>query len=293
MILNTLKFIYNHPFNSEKKFSGLIRFIKWQINCRINPYPILYPYTENSKLIMWKGLTGATGNLYCGLMEFDDMGFLLHFLRDSDLFIDIGANIGAYTILASGEIGATTIAIEPIPSTFKNLIQNISANQIQEKVEALNIGLGAKKDIIRFTKSLDTVNHVATEDESDTIDVKVDKLDSVASKKIPALIKIDVEGFETEVLNGAEEILKATDLKAMIIELNGSGKRYGYDENLIHLNLINHGFQPYQYNAKTRKFVKLESYGSHNTIYIRDFQFVKNRVESSRKIKIGSSQQSI
>jgi len=222
VIFNTLKFIYNHPFNSQNKFGGLNRFIKWQINCRLNPYPILYPYTENSKLIMWRGLTGATGNLYCGLMEFDDMGFLLHFLRDSDLFIDIGANIGTYTILASGEIGASTIAIEPIPSTFKNLVLNISANQIQEKVEALNIGLGANKDVIRFTKSFDTVNHVATENESNTIDVRVDKLDAVTSRKIPSLIKIDVEGFETEVLNGAEEVLKAKELKALIIELNGS-----------------------------------------------------------------------
>lgn len=293
MILNTLKFIYNHPFNSQNKFGGLFRFLKWQINCRLNPYPILYPYTENSKLIMWKGLTGATGNLYCGLMEFDDMGLLLHFLRDSDLFVDIGANIGAYTILASGEVGASTIAIEPIPSTFKNLVQNISANQIQEKVDALNIGLGAKKDIIKFTKSLDTVNHVATEDESDTIDVKVDKLDSLLLKKIPSLIKIDVEGFETEVLNGAEKVLKAKELKVIIIELNGSGKRYGYDEGLIHSNLIKQGFQPYNYNPKTRGFVKLSSYGNHNTIYIRDFEFVKNRTESSRKIKIGSSQQNI
>lgn len=238
-------------------------------------------------------MTGATGNLYCGLMEFDDMGFLLHFLRDSDLFIDIGANIGAYTILASGEVGANTIAVEPIPSTFINLVQNISVNQIQDKVEALNIGLGAKEDIIRFTKSLDTVNHVATENENDTIDVKVDKLDRIISKRKPALIKIDVEGFETEVLNGAGEILKAKELKAIIIELNGSGKRYGYDENLIHSKLINHGFKPYQYNPKARNFAKMESYGNHNTIYIRDIVYVKERIEASRKIKIGSSQQSI
>lgn len=282
-----LKSIYTHPFNSNNKFGSIIRFIKWQINCKLNPYPIIYQFTENSKLVMWKGLTGATGNLYCGLLEFDDMGFLLHFLRDKDLFIDIGANVGAYTILASGEVGASTIAIEPIPSTFKNLIENININQIQEKVKALNIGLGSKKDILRFTQSMDTVNHVATENESDTINIEVQKLDTIILQKKPLLIKIDVEGFETDVLEGSEEALKSEDLKAIIIELNGSGKRYGYDENLIHIKLLNHGFKPYKYNPKTRKLLQIEQFGNHNTIYIKDIEFVMNRIKTSRKMSVG------
>lgn len=92
-LIKVLRFIFNHPFNSDNKFGGIMKFLKWQINCRLNPYPILYLYTENSKFIIWKGLTGATGNLYCGLMEYDEMAFLLHFLRPEDLFIDIGANV--------------------------------------------------------------------------------------------------------------------------------------------------------------------------------------------------------
>ena len=47
-------------------------------------------------------MTGATGNIYCGLYEFLDMAFLLHFLRNGDLFGDIGSNIGSYTVLATG-----------------------------------------------------------------------------------------------------------------------------------------------------------------------------------------------
>lgn len=287
MVFNILKSIYNHPYNSQNKLDGIMRFIKWQINCRLNPYPIIYQFTQNSKLIISKGLTGATGNLYCGLFEFDDMGFLLHLLRDKDLFIDIGANVGVYTILASSEVGANTIAIEPIPSTFKNLIENININQIQEKVKSLNIGLGSKKDIIRFTQSLDTVNHVATENEIDTIDVEVEKLDTITKNKKPLLIKMDVEGFETDVLNGSEEVLKSKDLKAIIIELNGSGERYGYDENQIHIKLLDHGFKPYKYNPKTRSIVQIEHFGKHNTIYIRDIEFVMNRVKTSRKIIVG------
>jgi FkbM family methyltransferase len=293
-IFNVLKFIYNHPFNSENKIGGLLNFFKWQINCRLNPYPILYPYTENSKFIIWKGLTGATGNLYCGLMEYDDMAFLLHFLRPTDLFIDIGANVGAYTILASSEIKAKSIAIEPVPSTFKNLVDNILINQIQEKVKALNIGLGNKNGKIKFTKSLDTVNHVATENETDTVDVDMNTLDTILlSEPSPALLKIDVEGFETEVLNGADKTLADKTLKAIIIELNGSGKRYGYDEIKIHNKLIELGFKPFNYNPKSRHLKEIETFGAHNTIYLRDKEFVEDRIKTARQIKIGSTQQCI
>ena len=89
-MFNSLLFIINHPLNKGRKISAIWNFIKWQITSRLMPYPIVYTFTQNSKLIMWNGLRGATGNLYCGLMEFEDMGFLLHFLRPEDLFVDAG-----------------------------------------------------------------------------------------------------------------------------------------------------------------------------------------------------------
>ena len=293
-LFNVLKFIYNHPFNSNNKIGGILNFFKWQINCRLNPYPIIYPYTENSKFIIWKGLTGATGNLYCGLLEYDDMAFLLHFLIPNDLFIDIGANVGAYTILASAEINANTIAIEPVPSTFRTLNDNISINKMQDKVKALNIGLGSKNGKLRFTKAFDTINHVATENETDTIEVEINTLDSILlTEQTPVLLKIDVEGFETEVLNGADKTLANKTLKAIIIELNGSGQRYGYDETQIHKKLLGFGFKPFSYNPKLKKLKEIETFGSHNTIYIRDKEFVANRILKSRQVKIGSTQQCI
>ena len=245
MLYNLLSFIYNHPLNSDNKIGGVIDFIKWQIGARLNPFPVLYPYTENSRFIIWKGLTGATGNLYCGLMEYADMGFLLHFLRPTDLFVDIGANVGAYTILASGEIKSETIAIEPIPSTFNNLIDNIVVNKMEQRVKAHNIGLGSAEGVLRFTKAFDTINHVATEDEVDTVDVHVSTLDALLGAACPLLVKIDLEGFETEVLRGAGNVLSNPNLKAIIIELNGSGERYGYHENDIHQSLLKFGFVPH------------------------------------------------
>lgn len=289
---STLSFIINHPLNKGRRLGALLKFANWQIKNRINPGRITFPYGEKSMLIAEKGMTGATGNLYCGLHEFEDMSFVLHFLRPSDLFIDIGANIGSYTILASSERDARTISIEPEPATYGVLNENIALNNVAAKVTALNIALGKEDGQLQFTKSLDTVNHVAVaaDNGSELISVTVKALDNVVQVTSPALIKMDVEGFETEVMNGMPHVLENHLLKALIIELNGSGKRYGYDENAIHNKLLSHGFAPYAYRPFERKLEKLRIYkGNDNTIYIRDIAFVSERVTEAKPYKINLS----
>jgi FkbM family methyltransferase len=288
MLLQTLKFIYNHPYNAGNRFAGILRFVRWQIKSRLTNQPTQYQFTQNAKIYAWKGLAGVTGNIYCGLMEYEDMGFLLHFLRPNDKFFDIGANIGSYTLLASAEVGAHSTCFEPVPSTYQSLINNIALNNIEHITQPHNIGLGKENGNIKFTQGLDTVNHVATEGEMNTIDVPVKKLDDITIGNMPLLIKIDVEGFETEVLNGAENTLQDPQLKAIIIELNGSGSRYGFDEMQIHQKLVHHGFKTYTYNPKQKELVALPSFGMHNTIYIRDVPFVMERLQSANRVKVGN-----
>ena len=286
-LFSVLKFICNHELNKKNKLKALVRFFKWQLNCKLNPYPVIFPFTARAKLIIGKGMTGATGNLYCGLHDFEDMSFLLHFLRREDLFIDIGANIGSYTVLAAAHIGATTLSFEPVPSTFSHLLNNIALNRIGNKVQAFNIALSAEKGSVSFTSSLDTVNHVALNAEQDQIEVNTERLDDVLTEQMsPLLIKIDVEGFEAEVLKGATNTLKNSNLRAIIIELNGSGARYGYEDQHIHQSLIDLGFDAYVYKPFERILTGVRKLGTLNTIYIRDFDFVEGRLKSAEEINI-------
>lgn len=286
-ILSTLRFITSHPLNRHNKIQSIIRFVRWQINIRLNPYPVIYPFTEKSKLIIKRGMTGATGNLYCGLHEYNDMFFMLHFLRREDTFVDIGANVGSYTILASKHTEANTISIEPAPSTYECVLDNLNINRINDKVIALNIALGSEKGTVHFTQVFDTMNHVAYKNEENTIEVPINTLDNVLANGVnPLLLKIDVEGFETNVIAGADKTLQNENLQAIIIELNGSGAEYGFDEKEIHNTLLARGFTPYSYNPPKRELTAIEHFGTLNTIYIRDINFVTNRVKNAPTVKI-------
>lgn len=287
-IFSIIKSISSHPLNKKRKLAAVWRFLKWQISIRLNPKPMIYTFTTRSKLIIHRGMTGATGNLYCGLQDFEDMGFLLHFLRPEDFFVDIGANIGSYTVLASAHVGAKTLAVEPVPSTQYHLKENISINKIHALVTVLPFALGSKKNKTNFAISKDMMNnHVATSNDDQFIEVQIETLDEIlAIEQIPILIKIDVEGFESEVLKGAMKTLKNPGLKAIIIELMGLGERYGFDENNIHKLLLELDFKPAKYDPFHRQIDTLDSFGKRNTLYIRDLKFVESRVKSAEQTTI-------
>lgn len=250
--------------------------------------PMAVPFTSNTRLLMEAGMTGATGNYYCGLHEFEDMAFVLNLLRPDDLFVDIGANIGSYTILASGASGANSIAVEPLPSTFERLRANIRINNLDERVRLENVGLSDSASTLRFTTTLDTVNHVATEGDvgAESIAVPVYPLDDLLRDEEPLCIKIDVEGFEQKVLDGAVATLQRPSLRAVLMELNGSGARYGFNDDRIHDAMLAYGFNPYAYEPFQRALRSLSdrNASSGNTLYLRDIEFVQKRLSTAPEI---------
>lgn len=289
MKLKTLKTITSHTLTRDHKLAALYRFFKRGLIVRIIPYPIVYPFIGQSKLLIEKGMSSAELQLFTGLYDFEEMLFLLHTLIEDDLFVDVGANVGVYTILASSVKACRSISIEPVPDTFIHLENNIAINHIAHKVSPLNIGISDKAGILKFTKNLNSsLNHVEFEDNSsqENIEVKVDSLDQLLGNETPIIIKIDVEGFETMVINGAKEVLKKDSLKAIIIELNGLSNKYGFNDHDIHQAIVDQGFLPYVYQPLERKLEKMEAFGEKNTIYIRDLDFVKNRILKSHGYRV-------
>lgn len=260
------------------------------MGCRIRGGKRIVPWINRTKFLAGLGETGLTGNIYCGLHEFEDMSFVLHFLRDTDTFVDIGANAGSYTVLAAGVVGSQVVSVEPVPSVYQRLLDNIHLNRLEHKVTCLNIGVGAKEEDLNFSADQDTMNHVLAECEAlqDQINVHMRPLDSIMPAEGAALIKIDVEGYETSVADGASRILSSGTTRAVIMELNGSGARYGFDEGDLHIRMTEFGFAPWRYSPFEREITRIQGVNDSggNTIYIKDPSFVRQRLKSAAKFRV-------
>lgn len=286
-IRNFFRLARSHPLTLDAPLLTFGRLLRWQIASRLFAAPVVVPWVDEARLVIERGMVGATGNHYFGLHEFQDMGFLLHFLRCDDLFVDIGANVGSYTVLAAAVRQARVVAVEPIPPTFRRLLDNINVNALSQQVRAFNIGVGASEGRLRFSDQLDAENHVVykeTDQTTHAVDVQVRALDDLLGQERPLMIKIDVEGFETEVIRGGETVFGAQQLQAVLIELNGSGVRYGFDENAIRDRLENWGLQHCSYDPLTRKLQPLDRSNVElhgNSLYVRDVQNAQARLHAS------------
>jgi FkbM family methyltransferase len=278
--LRTWRFIYSHPLASRNLPYAIQQWLKWQIASRILKRPVVVPFIGEAYLVVELGMTGATGNIYTGLHEFVDMAFCLHLLRAGDLFVDIGANIGSYTVLASKVVGANSFAIEPVPKTFGYLHRNINLNEISSLVDSRCCAVGRNHGLLKFSSDLDTTNRVVDSNYSgSSIEVPVQTLDRMMEQLQPTLIKIDVEGFESEVIAGALKTLSCSSLLAILIETVEPNtkeilKEYGFEPAI---------YQPFQRDLQISESNHLSS----------NYLWIRNRSEIVRRCKSAPIYQSL
>jgi FkbM family methyltransferase len=278
-IRSTLQFIARHPLSSRRPLSAYWRYARWQVESRLCN-EVVFEWIDRSRLVARNGMTGATGNIYCGLHEFADMAFLLHFLGPEDLFVDVGANIGSYTVLASAVCGARSISIEPDPDTMSSLRRNVEANGIGSRVRLVETAVGSQAGVIRFTVGHDTTNRVATDADGRTREVIAQTLDEILQGWNPVLIKMDVEGYEPKVVAGAAETLKNPSLLAVLTETA--------DEPVCSA-LNTAGFQTASYDAFARVLTAGRGHKSANVLFVRDLDACRSRVRGApRRIVLGT-----
>lgn len=287
----TLRWLARHPLTRRRLIPALADLVRWQVGSRLVPGPVLVPLVDGARLAIEPGMRGATGAVYSGLHEFEDMAFVLHCLRPGDLFVDVGANVGSYAILAAAAAGADVLALEPGAVAFKRLRTNVMVNDVAGRVRTVQAAVGDRVGRARITSDADTMNQVAEAPglmERPTDEVPLVTLDSVLEGEKPAVIKIDVEGYEAFVLRGAERTLNDPGLLAWVVEVNDACRAFGDSEDAFVRNMGARGFQPFAYDPWARELSSLAGTNpnSNNTIFVRDVAAVRGRIESARRFEV-------
>ena len=289
MKLQDIKDIYHHPLNNKQKLKSVLRYFRLGVYMRMHKNKMfIHPYINNTKILVGNSSSSSKLQYFNGLNDFEEMGLILHFLSNDDVFVDVGANVGIYSILASGVRKAKSIAIEPSEETGTLLKKNIAINNLEDSVIIKKCVVGDQSGTISFTRGLDAINRVTREEDKfiDKETLKEDTLDNILENKTPGLIKIDVEGYELNVIKGALNTLKKPDLKILIMETNGLSSKYNLNEKEIFSILHKHDFLPFSYSPLKREFKPITDSRYKNTIFIRDLDFVKSKVQRSDKIDV-------
>jgi FkbM family methyltransferase len=285
-LVSTLRSVATHPLNKDRGWRAAMEFCLIQAAARLVPGDVCVRFPEATRLLISPHMKGAAHFIAPGLCEFNEMCFVTHFLRPGDTFADVGANVGAFTLLASGVAGADTVAFEPSPSTFLYLLANIRLNDLTQKARATNAAVGAIEGKLRLSADLGTENYVCPKNETISgIEVSMTTLDKAFQRSAPTLMKIDVEGFETEVIAGATRTLADPTLQAMILERGALGNRYGFDEDSLHQGIRELGFRPCAYSALDRALSSLPPDAHGNIIYVRNFDSAQERLRTAPKFR--------
>lgn len=209
--------------------------------------------TEARSVARRVGLTRVIQNLQGRLQrepgyEPKVTAFLQAAVHEGDTVWDVGANVGQFTRLFSDWVGSQghVVAFEPVPSCFASLCDRTSG---RSNIQVLNVGLADVEARLPMHLSEDpegTINTFLTtrDDTPGMLELTVhpgDTLRQVENLPIPNVLKIDVEGFETEVLGGLDATLREPACREVLCEvhfalLESRGQKHAPGEILRYLS---------------------------------------------------------
>ena len=208
--------------------SGILDMARFFVSPGNHPMPIVYVsgvVHVRTSLGEFRFFTRrATDDVYSCLpaREGDVEEAIKHLLRKGDTFVDVGANVGYYSVLAGRAVGPSgrVIAVEPIPETAAVLRRNLDLNEVAATVRQeacwsirTTVGLTAPPGAYGLASSVRTFKAPVFAAPAAPLDDMCRQLSTIR------LIKIDVEGAEREVLLGAREVLTKTE--NLVVEVSG------------------------------------------------------------------------
>jgi FkbM family methyltransferase len=223
-----VRLIWEHPANRGGRLRALGKAALWQAYKRTIRRPFNLPVHDGLRLRAYPDSHEPGRFIYFGgLPDFEEMIFMRRYLRPGDRFVDGGANVGAYTLLAASLVGPSgrVDAFEPSRLEVGRLRENVSLNGL-DQVRVHEAALADVAGQAAFTVGRSSSNRLEAEAGATTVSVAT--LDEALPDGTYAMAKLDLEGAEPLALRGAEAHLHACNPPVLVLELvDRFVRRYG------------------------------------------------------------------
>lgn len=168
-------------------------------------------------------------------------------LRPGDVVADIGAFIGLYTLAIAQRVGANgrVVAFEPNPESYALLRSHLELNTLTDRVELHQLAVGSEEGVVALTVNRETMAAITQQADRSTVSVRCVRLDAVWGDRPLDVLKIDVEGYEEQVLRGATRLLSRQERPRVIfIEVHPyAWEASGTSSESLLLLLVEHGYR--------------------------------------------------
>ena len=231
--------------------------------------------------------------IYCRHFEATERRFVNAFLRPGDVFVDVGANIGLFTLIAAQRVGreGRVLAFEPTARAFERLNDNVRTNlfaNVSSFRTALSDGMG-ELTLGQSTGGFDAWNSFGLQTLAATVvrePVPTTTWDEVVRQEklegTVTMMKIDVEGWESRVLEGGRESLSRPDAPVLQVEFTDDAARSaGSSCRELYGTLEGLGYALYVFDPAQRTLMAepvRESYPYANLIAAKDPDMVNARL---------------
>jgi FkbM family methyltransferase len=247
--------IWRHPGNRGRRVRSLVSFFAWQSFKCLLKRPLVIRF-HNQRLKCYPDSTSTSSALYfSGYADYWEMKFLQAYLRPGDNFLDIGANAGVYSILASAYIGSEghIDAFEPTECSARRIEEQAALNGL-DNLHVHRLAVCDQVGEIEFGYSgNDAMMHMLRKGEEglDGLQVRSTCLDGFEPYQRYAVGKMDIEGAEPLALVGARERLRQANPPVWLLELAGLSNYYGVSSNAVVRRLADAGFDSAVYDSNS------------------------------------------
>jgi FkbM family methyltransferase len=247
--------IWRHPASRRRRVRRLANFLAWQFVKRVFKRPVVIRF-HNQRLKCYPDSTSTSAALYfSGYPDYWEMKFLQAYLRPGDHFLDVGANTGVYSILASAYIGPAghIDAFEPVERTAARIEEQAALNGLDHlRVHRFAV-CDADGELEFGYSGSDAMMHLQRTGEhaQDALRVSSIRLDTFEPYAQYALGKMDIEGAEPLALAGAQERLRQANPPVWLLELAGYSTLYGVSSDEVVQRLAEAGFECAVFNPET------------------------------------------